>query len=211
MENHNSFVFDFAQKKFLGNFEKMYQRDEAGAFDSWNQESMTLFKKIDLAMIEEFNFSSIIDLGCGKGCFTNLLKKRNNLVYGCDISPTAIKIAENKFKEIDFQVLDLNKPSELNDYLSSITMANNGLRLTVCRGTLYYLNNWKEVLEVVSKATDFVLFGLNIPPETMGFIKTKAEFLHEFSKNFEIFEHIDYEGRHSFSILGTIKSTQSKV
>lgn len=210
MENHNSFVFDFSEKKFLGNFEKMYQRDEAGVFDSWNQESMTLFKKIDLAMIEEFNFSSIIDLGCGKGCFTNLLKKRNNSVYGCDISPTAIKLAKNKFKEIDFQVLDLNKPLDLSDYLSRISEKHNGLRLTVCRGTLYYLCNWKEVLEVISKTTDFVLFGLNIPPDTMAFIKTKAEFIEEFSKNFVIIEHIGYEERHSFSILGAIKHTNLK-
>jgi len=36
------------------------------------------------------NFDSLLDIGCDKGVFTHLLKKRNNTVLGTDISETAI-------------------------------------------------------------------------------------------------------------------------
>lgn len=119
--NHNKYVFDFENKKFLGNFEDMYQKDKDGAFDSWEQDSMSLYKKIDLAILDEYNFENIIDLGCGKGYFTNLLKKRNNSVYGCDISQTAVDISKSKFNNIEFEVLDINHLKSLDNYLEART------------------------------------------------------------------------------------------
>lgn len=74
--------------------------------------------------------------------------------------------------------------------------------MVISRATLYYLSNWKEVLKTISKYSDYVLFGLNIPPKTIAFIKSEDEFIEEFSKNFEIVEYIKYQGRDSFSILG---------
>ena len=109
--NHNSYVFDFEKNSFLGNFEDMYKKDKDGEFDSWEQDSMSLYKKIDLSIINEYNFENIIDLGCGKGYFTNLLKKRNNNTYGCDISETAIDIAKSKFQNIEFDSLDIRARS----------------------------------------------------------------------------------------------------
>lgn len=200
MDNHNSFVFDFENKQFLGNFEDMYKKDKNGAFDSWEQDSMSLYKKIDLSVIDEYNFDNIIDLGCGKGYFTNLIKKRNNNVHGCDISSTAIEIAKSKFNNINFDVLDINNVEILTKYLDSKT--RGGTSMVISRATLYYLSNWKEVLCSIAKYSDYAFFGLNIPAKTIAFIESENEFLEEFSKSFEIVEYIKYQGRDSFSILG---------
>jgi SAM-dependent methyltransferase len=197
--NHNSYVFDFEKNSFLGNFEDMYKKDKDGEFDSWEQDSMSLYKKIDLSIINEYNFENIIDLGCGKGYFTNLLKKRNNNTYGCDISETAIDIAKSKFQNIEFDSLDISNLNELSKYLANKT---GGASMVVSRATLYYLKNWKEVIKTISKDAKYVIFGLNIPPKTIAFIKSENEFIEEFSKNFEIVEYIKYQGRDSFSILG---------
>ena len=118
--NHNEFIFDFEKEEFIGNFEMMYKKDKEGAFDSWEQDSMSLYKKIDLAIISEYNFDTIVDLGCGKGYFTNLLKKRNNKIYACDISKTAIEIAKTKYNNIKFSCLDINNTDNLSKYLSNI-------------------------------------------------------------------------------------------
>ena len=74
--------------------------------------------------------------------------------------------------------------------------------MIISRATLYYLENCKGVLKVVSKYANYVLFGLNIPPKTIAFIKSENEFVTELSKNFEIVEYIKYQGRNSFTILG---------
>ena len=50
-------------------------------------------KKISIDLINCYNFNKIIDIGCGKGAFSNLLKKNNNTVYGIDVSETAINKA----------------------------------------------------------------------------------------------------------------------
>ena len=197
--NHNSYVFDFEKNSFLGNFEDMYKKDKDGEFDSWEQDSMSLYKKIDLSIINEYNFENIIDLGCGKGYFTNLLKQRNNNTHGCDISETAIDIAKSKFQNIEFDSLDISNLNELSKYLANKA---GGASMVVSRATLYYLKNWKEVIKTISKDAKYVIFGLNIPPKTIAFIKSENEFIEEFSKNFEIVEYIKYQGRDSFSILG---------
>ena len=74
--------------------------------------------------------------------------------------------------------------------------------MIISRATLYYLKNWKDVLKVVSKYANYVLFGLNISPKTIAFIKSENEFIEEFSKSFEVIEYIKYQGKDSFSILG---------
>ena len=81
----------------------MYQKEQVEGFDSWHQDnSMQLNRKFALAILDMCNFSLIVDVGCGKGMLTHLLKKNNNKVFGTDIAPTAIKLAEERYPDIDF-------------------------------------------------------------------------------------------------------------
>ena len=95
-------VFDVKNRKLVGDFETMYQNESKENFDSWHQDdTRQLQRKIDLSILEDYNFSKIIDIGCGKGSLSHLLKKKNNYVLGLDISQTAVNIAQERFPDID--------------------------------------------------------------------------------------------------------------
>src|SRR3989338_2701270 len=103
---YHKYVFDVAKRKFVGKFEEMYAREDKDNYDSWFQEDLSGLKYvISKAVLDQYNFNTILDIGCGKGAFTNLLKKKNNEVWGTDVSKTAIKKAQAKYTAINFQTL----------------------------------------------------------------------------------------------------------
>ena len=111
MPGYHKYVFDTDKREFVGEFEKMYQAEDSQGFDSWLERDLRpLRKTISYAILSAYNFSRILDIGCGKGTFTHLLKKQNNHVVGIDLSETAIRKAQASFPDIDFRcqnILDL--------------------------------------------------------------------------------------------------------
>ena len=121
MAKYHKYVFDTENRKFIGKFEEMYQNESKEIFDSWHQEdSRQIQRRFDLAVLEDYNFQSIVDVGCGKGAFTHLFKKKNNVVIGIDISKTAIKIAKERYPDIDFICIDILKISDFDNLLKNI-------------------------------------------------------------------------------------------
>ncbi|MGG7091094.1 methyltransferase domain-containing protein [Campylobacter sp. 1BO] len=121
MAKYHKYVFNLENRKFVGDFELMYQNEAIENFDSWHQDdSRQLQRKIDLAIFDEYNFKTILDIGCGKGSFTHHLKKKNNYCLGVDISPTAINIAKERFLDIDFEVCDISKSGEISRLAAQI-------------------------------------------------------------------------------------------
>lgn len=62
-----------------------------------------------LSRVDFSESKDIIDIGCGTGTFLGLIKQRvdgNSKLIGVDISHEMIKIAHEKFPEIDFIVAD---------------------------------------------------------------------------------------------------------
>ena len=118
MSKYHKYVFDHKNREFVGNFEEMYQAELNECFDSWHQEdSRQLQRKIDIAILENYNFNTIIDIGCGKGSFTHLLKRSNNHVLAIDISSTAINIAKERYPDIEFIQADVNNIAKFEDLL----------------------------------------------------------------------------------------------
>ena len=110
MAKYHKYVFDVKNRKLVGDFETMYQNESKENFDSWHQDdTRQLQRKIDMAILEDYNFEKIIDIGCGKGSLSHLLKKKNNYVLGLDISQTAVNIAQERFPDIDFLSTDVNQ------------------------------------------------------------------------------------------------------
>ena len=104
-KDYHKHVFD--NNKFVGNFEEMYQNEKTD-YDSWFQSDLRDYGyQLSLTILNQYNFNKILDIGCGKGLFTSLLKKKNNTVEGIDISSTAIKKAQASSKDINFSVGDL--------------------------------------------------------------------------------------------------------
>lgn len=154
---YHKYVFDSKNKKFVGKFEEMYLNEEVENFDSWHSSDLThLPKKIHLSILDQYNFKSILDFGCGKGFFTHLLKKHNNFVEGWDISKTAIAKASQYFGHIvKFEVVN-------RDFESKISTIN--FDLIVCLETLSYIKNWRDYLKIFALHSEFIYISLYIPP-----------------------------------------------
>ena len=83
MVDYHPYVFDVQKRRFVGKFEEMYQAEDREGFDSWHERDLRpLRKRLALEVLAAYNFSSILEIGCGKGAFTHLLKRNNNRVIG---------------------------------------------------------------------------------------------------------------------------------
>ena len=179
---YHRFVFDSENRKFVGDFEGMYQFEDIESYDSWHSSSLTnLAKRIHLEILNKYNFSSILDFGCGKGFFTHLLKKANNRVIGIDISDTAINKAKSYFKdEIEFFSLKDNNFEVIVDKVD----------LIVCLETLSYIQNYQDLIYKFSKVTKYLYISLYIPQNPIGFVKSFDDLKQELNKYFIIIYEI---------------------
>jgi SAM-dependent methyltransferase len=91
--------------KFIGKFEEMYENCE----DPWHQiKTIPYANKLVLWEISKRKFKNVLDVGCGLGKFTSLIKKNVNCkVTGIDISQIAIKKARKSYPHINFKVVDV--------------------------------------------------------------------------------------------------------
>ena len=102
--------------KFIGEFEKMYQKFD----DPWNQSSSDILynsfsRQAVINYIQKFNIKSIVEFGCGLGQTSNLiLNSCDDLsLIGVDISETAIEKARINFPSIEFKTDNI---LNINDY-----------------------------------------------------------------------------------------------
>ncbi len=202
MSKYHKFVFDSENRRFVGNFEEMYQQESEVGFDSWHQEdNRQLNRKIALSILESYNFGNILDLGCGKGAFTHFLKKSNNKVVGIDVSDTALSIARGRFPDIDFDNFDINQTSELENYFYNQYGDNaEKIDLVFSAELFSYLSNYKEVLACLSKKCRYIMITLYLPENPIGFVKSKYELENSISDHFEILELVELK-KSRFSIV----------
>lgn len=202
MAEYHKYVFDVVNKKFVGEFEEMYKQEKKLNFDSWHQDdSRQLNRQIALNILSAFNFGLILDIGCGKGSLTHQLKKRNNKVFGIDISPTAIEVASSRFQDIAFDVVDANNCNALESYLT--TCHKDGsltFDLVFSAEILSYLENWKDLVAFLSTKTKYILVALFLPENPIGFVRSKEELVAVISRHFEIIEEV-YLNKSRFSII----------
>lgn len=187
MAKYHKYVFDLENRKFIGNFETMYKKVLQENFDSWHQDdTRQLQRKIDLAILEEYNFEKIIDIGCGKGSLTHLLKKKNNHVLGIDISETAVGIAKERFPDIDFIATDVNKIENFTSLIEKI----GRIDFIFTSEVFSYLSNWKALLIKIAERSEYFMISLYIPENPIGYVKSEEELIEEVEKHFQIIEHI---------------------
>lgn len=182
---YHKYVFDFKKRKFVGKFEEMYQNEDKQNYDSWFQDDLThLGHQLSLLIINQYNFNSILDIGCGKGAFTHLLKKANNHVTGVDISKTAIKKAKSRYRNVKF--LSLTEEEALN--------LKNKWDLIVMKELLSYIKNWRKILKIAAKKTSYLFISLYCSPNPISFIKNLNELKNEINKYFTIEIEVIWNG-----------------
>ena len=83
---------------------KNYKEDAKKTFDKiatkyenhyYGRLSRIMYNKVALK-IKEFKNDFILDLGCGKGFFLEIIKDHKSKFYGADISPMMIKYAQER-------------------------------------------------------------------------------------------------------------------
>jgi len=198
---YHKYVFDVEKRKFIGRFEQMYQNEDKENYDSWFQENLSYMgKRISLLILDRYNFNYVLDVGCGKGAFTNLLKKKNHRVVGVDISETAIKKARAKYEDVEFMRLTAEEALNLTEAWG----------LIVAMEVLSYLRRWKKFLAEAAKRTSYLYLSLYIPRKPIGFVKNLSGLRNTVKKYFNIETEIIWNKEHVF-ILGKSKREVKKI
>lgn len=192
---YHKYVFDLKAKRFVGKFEEMYADEDRGGYDSWFQEDITyLTRPASLLLLGRYNFKNVLDIGCGKGVFTHLLKKKNNRVIGTDISATALKKARSRCRDVTFRKMSAR---------SALGLAGRW-DLVVMMEVLSYLKDWRELLLRAAEKSGYIFVSLYIPPDPVGYVKSLADLRQELSRHFRIEDELLWNREH-LMVLGRSK------
>ena len=97
-----------------------------------------------------------------KGALTNLFKRKDNSVFGSDLSHEAVSIANERYKNIHFFTADVNRSDWINTLNENLSLGLNKEKLDciVCLETLSYIENWRRLIKDFSKQGKFALIKL---------------------------------------------------
>lgn len=180
--SYHDYVFDTVNRRFVGDFERMYQAERDAGFDSWHQDVDGYWHhEICLALVARSRPTSLIDFGCGKGQFTRrlqaLLPDRRALT-AVDVSPTALATAADRLPDARLLAADLSAPDAWPDLGGPFDVATT-LEL------LSYLERWPEALAAMSRVAKQALVSLYLPADPIGFVKTPEVLAETFARYFE--------------------------
>ncbi len=206
-EPYHKFVFNTEERKFIGDFEKMYKAEVRDGFDSWGQDNAKeLDKQIVLKIIEKYNFQSLLDIGCGKGYLTSLVKNQIDVVFGLDISQEAISIAQNRYNDINFFKADINHDNWTQSFKdikkNTIAPEENNIDCIMCLELLSYIKNWKRAIKEFSEFGNFCILKLYLPKNPIGYVKNNEELLNAFKKHYILVEYIQLVNKNITILFG---------
>jgi SAM-dependent methyltransferase len=177
------YVFDTERRRFVGDFEEMYRAERDEGFDSWHQlDPSRLDTQVAALLAERVPFRTAVDLGCGKGGFADTLARGGAQITGVDLSQTAIDLAQENMPQHTW----IAAPAR--DYVQGLT---EPIDLIVIRELLSYLEDWRALIADCAAKTKWLLVGLYVPPDPIGFVKSHAELQAELDRHFEPLETID--------------------
>lgn len=116
---------------FVGDFEGMYRDFE----DPWlcQRRNRSAERRVVLALLQGRDFPKVLDLGCGLGGFTDLLRQycRARHAWGVDIAATAIDRAQRSYPECTFLVRDVTR--------EGLPPAEGGYDLIMVQEVIWYI------------------------------------------------------------------------
>ena len=103
------------------------------------------------AIAQERNL--VVELGCGTGSFTQIMKKKGYDIMGVDLSPEMLNIARNKAAEAGLDIMYLEQDMrELDLYCTAGTI------VSVCDSVNYLLED-EDVIETFKLVNNFLFPG----------------------------------------------------
>lgn len=115
MDNYQDYVIK--DGKFIGEFEKMYQRFN----DPWHQSEDGYFDDLSrqavIHYIKNNNIYSCVEFGCGLGKTMNFIQTKTDIkMLGIDISKTSIQKARKAFPKLEFEVDNIENILNYSQY-----------------------------------------------------------------------------------------------
>jgi len=77
--------------------------------------------------------------------------------------------------------------------------------LIIASESFSYIENWRQLLKILANNTKYFLISLYIPPDPIGFVKSKEELVSEIENCFEIVELVSLRERKFIIIFGRSK------
>ena len=84
------------------------------------QKEPSKFVKEAVEFFKQQNLEKILDLGCGTGRHALYLLKQGFKVYGCDASESALKIAKEIIKNVEFKKCDITSLPYKDNFFDGI-------------------------------------------------------------------------------------------
>jgi len=195
MNDYHKYVFNLQDREFVGEFDQMYKNEAVNHYDSWNQDQIkTPELTFATTIIERYGFSSILDIGCGKGAYTNSLAMMDLKISGLDLSETAIQIASTRYPYITFKQVDVSISEDLKSELINAKKNDEEfVDLVIFSEVLSYLENWQSILCLVSNNAKNIFVKLYLPEDPIGFVKNFASVESSVNENFNISETVILE------------------
>ena len=143
-----------------GDFEAVYANEDVEHYDAWmlSDRRPIQFKFVDM-LINSRHFTSILDVGCGKGHQTHAWAIPGRRVVGYDISHTAINKARATYSDVDFRQGDGLEATRHGQF-----------DLVVCSMSLYVQESWREVISQAAKCGRHIIVNEWIPEPTVWHI-----------------------------------------
>lgn len=124
--NYHEYVFK--DNQLVGDFDNMYKNCD----DPWYQSKRS--ELLEIQMMKNLLFTTkydrVLDLGCGLGSISNIIKQNCNILDACDVSETAIQKATTRYPGINFFQ---------HDILSKTFPYDTQYDLIILSGTLWYV------------------------------------------------------------------------
>jgi ubiquinone/menaquinone biosynthesis C-methylase UbiE len=116
----------------------------AKIYDSNVNKTRDLDKKATIETLEKYNFSEVLELGCGTGKNTVFLLEKAKHIIGLDFSEEMLRKAKEKIldKSVSFQKADLNEKWMVN---------NEAFDLITCNLTLEHIENLNFIFNQASQ------------------------------------------------------------
>lgn len=165
------------------NIEKEYNI-WADFYDTNENKTRDLDKKVTIKILSNYEFTSVLELGCGTGKNTEWLVTRSNKIIGLDFSQRMLDYAKQKIdsKKVAFKKADLNQEWDIQ---------NNYADLITCNLTLEHINDlnfiFKQAYLKLKPGGKFFICELHPFKQYLG---TKAKYETEnLTKELKVYIH----------------------
>jgi len=131
------------------------------------------------SLLKNVKGKKVLDLGCGTGRHTRILKKKGAKVWGIDLSPKMLEIAKSEIKDVDFKIGTVYKLPYKSSFFDIVV---SGL-------VVGYFNDvdkaFKEIHRVLKKNGIFVFSITNPLLEVSKSAKGRSSLYRKFENYFK--------------------------